>query len=233
MINKNFTFSEIIKLKVFNNTGSEGILFDYDGIHLLKKYYNISNYSEEHLKEIIYAQKYIERTTLPLGIGYFNDIFIGSILKKFNNTISFKDMSLTYSIKYKLIKLRELLECIQELTNNGLYLDDIDVENVLFVDNKVEPIDLDGTGIIIDKKCNNELLNRTLTLFKTIVLDTLFPGHNIILNNNIPLVLPLSDSDLLNYIMNENDSYEAYFEVLSRLINNKDFIEKGKLYVKN
>lgn len=234
MIKKNFTFDEILKLRLFNDTGSEGILFDYDEVHLLKKYNDIFFCNEKHLEEVIYAQKYINGTTLPLGIGYFNNVFFGSILKKFPNAKSLTQMPNLCSTKDLLLKLKELLECMQELTDNGLFPIDIDTENVLIVNNKIEIIDLDARGIVIDNKNNMELIKRCLTLYKTIVLDTLFLNNSVnFLDNNMKNSLPISNYDLLDCVMSNNVSYEIYYDILKYLIDDKDFVERGQLYVKS
>ncbi len=167
-------FMELLARKP-DYSGSEGNLYKVkSGIY--KLYHNPYIYSDTRLEQIISFQPKMKRTKLPLGAIYFNSQFIGAILYPFEQAASFE--SLYHSeLKNRIQKLRDLNQNLQELTTNGLVLEDLFYENLILDENgNVQIIDTDGDNIRLFQ--NKNQLNLLLKQFRTLILECSMPGSN-------------------------------------------------------
>lgn len=162
-----------------NFNGREGNLYKVNDC-LYKLYHNPYLYSAKRLETIISYQKELQYTTLPIGSIHFLDQFMGSILKEISNSYTLGILRNT-SPSFKIKKLKELSRNLQELTNVGLILNDLDCDNVLLSkEQTIEIIDVDGDNVMLFQ--TPDQLETLLAQFRTLILECcFFPYHEIAL----------------------------------------------------
>ncbi len=198
--------------------GREGNLYKV-GSHLYKLYHNPYFYSDIRLKEIILFQSKIKHTILPLGAIYFGSQFIGSILHPFENTSPFESLYHD-DLSVRIQKLRELSLNLQELTNQGLVLNDLFYGNVVLAEDKtIQLIDTDGDNMQFLQ--SDQQLDFMLGCFRGLILECCIPGATCF------DYLKLTDQ-----IMNDqNRSYEALEQLLIYLGTN-EFVKQYQKTIK-
>lgn len=167
---------EYLSYRKPNFEGNEGKLFIRNNqVH--KIYKKIWQYDSRKIILLNERQKYIKNTTMPLGIISLDDIFIGVILKLFQNHIPLSKLNSSLIIDI----LRQIKVNLQELTSNYIYPTDLDDENILISKTgKVEFIDIDGLDTIVSSSFNKKHLKTVLILYRNIILSLLYPGYDAI-----------------------------------------------------
>lgn len=154
--------------------GREANLYRVGKQKLYKLYHNPHNYSEKRLEELLQYQPIIQHTKFPLGSIHFGNLFIGVILKEYKDARLLRSLQFSHCIHYKIRKLKELIDNIQELTEHGIVLSDFYSENaILTKKNEVRLVDVDGDNI---KLLNNpEELITLLRQLRSTILEICFP----------------------------------------------------------
>ena len=153
--------------------GSEGILSIYDNNNLIKIYHHYDQNRIKHLLMLEEISKEIKKTSFVHKTAYLNNILTGSIIPYYKDYHCLEELS-KYNVPLVYNVLLSTLNNIKELTENNLYLPDLDGQNVLFNTNSdVQIIDTDGDGIIYSNN-KKELLN-TLKLYNNTILEILYP----------------------------------------------------------
>lgn len=198
--------------------GSEGNLYKM-GKYIYKLYHNPYAYNATRLGQIISFQPRIKRTKLPIGPIYFENQFIGSILYQFEEASSFETIY-NADLHERIQKLRELSLSLQELTSNGLVLEDLFYGNLILTkDRTVEIIDTDGNNIRLLQ--NDEQIGLLLNCFRGLILECCEPEIEILkkFKRRIPYLKSADLSygtieQLLNYI-NSDQSIQLYKKKIS------------------
>lgn len=174
--------------------GSEGNLYKM-GKRIYKLYHNPYAYSAKRLGEIISFQSVIKRTKLPIGPIYFENQFIGSNLYHFEEATSFESLY-SASLAERIQKLRELSLNLQELTMNGLVLEDLFYGNLILSKNRtVEIIDTDGHNMRLLQ--SDDQIGFLLKCFKGIILECCEPEIEVL--KSYTKTLTTLDSTNLSY----------------------------------
>lgn len=158
-----------------NFNGREGNLYRVNNC-LYKLYHNPYRYPIQRLETIISYQNELQYTTLPIGSIHFLDQFMGPLLKDFPNSYTLAILRKS-SPSFKIKKLKELSRNLQEITNLGLILNDLDYENVLLSkEQTIEIIDMDGDNVMLFQ--TSDQLETLLAQFRTLILECcFFPYH--------------------------------------------------------
>ena len=170
--------TEYTKFKTPDFEGNEGKLYLCNNQRLYKFYKHFWQYDINRLEKLIKLQKNIQHTTMPVGSICVDDIFVGAVLKYFCNHEKLIE-SKSNNLELIIFLLKQLKTIIKELTDNYIYLTDLDDENILVSKTgKLELIDLDGLDTIISDQTNLEALKKVLNLYKNIILDFLYPKYD-------------------------------------------------------
>lgn len=178
---------------------------------------------EKNIKKIKYLskmQKYVKRTKFPIGIAKIDNKFMGCVQEYHQNYFEMSILDYSMFIDQILFFFKEFLESIKELTDYNLYPIDLFYSNVLvrFINRDVKIIDLDKDGLVIKQEPNARLLNKSLKLYLSTILESLYYKdvfdksykNYTILINKYPF-----DNDIANTILNDKLSYEFLFEFLN------------------
>ena len=225
----NITNSELNKLKTLGN-GSEAKIY-LDKNNIIKVYQNPQEYDINKIKYFCDAQKYIERTKFPHGAVFIDGIFSGCIQEYFNGYKEFDTLNNNISMEQVIFYLKLFLQNLEELLQNKIYPIDLYYGNVLYSLDKqnIQIIDLDGKGSIIKKEHNRKLLQESLFLCLSTILETIF-------NKDIEQMWYLNYKSLLarypfkneyiDIMMNEKISLDFLYEFLEYIKKDEKLIFK-------
>lgn len=225
----NLDYVNYLKYKKPHFEGSEGKLYIKDNNELYKFYRYPWKHSEQQIISLNERQTDIKYTTMPLGSLYLSDIFAGAILKYFKDYKVLEECNInTIELLVNILKI--IKRNIQELTDNYIYLTDLNMENVLLSkDLKVELIDLDGNDTIVTDKESIENLNRVLKLYQHVVLKLLYPSYDPIdysMNPEKHLEEVGLNKEFIGILSSHNVTYEILDEVINYTYKDKKYIKK-------
>ena len=158
----------------FINNGSEAKIYRR-GNNIIKVYEEPNEYAAKKIKYLCKLQQNIKKTKLPYGIVNIDNKFSGCIQEYFNEYNELNILS-SLSVDENIFFCRMFLENLDELIQNKIYPIDLFYGNVLVSPLKkdIQIIDLDGKGSLIKKNNNKRILQKTLELYLSIVLESLF-----------------------------------------------------------
>lgn len=173
----NLDSTEYLRFRNPDFEGNEGKLYICNN-QIYKFYKNFWQYDSKKLETLIALQKSINYTTLPLGCINVENIFMGTILKYFDNHKKLIELK-NYNIDFIVFMLKDLKQILQELTSQNIYPTDLDDENILVSKyGKLELIDLDGLDTVLSEQKDLDLLKTVINLYKNIILDFLYPKYD-------------------------------------------------------
>lgn len=213
------------KLENPNFEGTESRLYikeDY-----LYKIYIDNNSSSLHLQNLIFKQKEIKQTILPDNILYkkiedkteheecndfYNDCIklIGCRIKYFKDYTSLNKINCSFDEKLNI--LINIISPLKELLQHNIYPSDLNADGIL-VGDKIQIIDLDTFNTKITKDYDKESYLFVLKLFKVIILETIYPDFESIINikylEEYLKIKKLKDSLIRDIVKNDFDFKDA------------------------
>ncbi len=165
--------NENFDLKKHDFCGSESKLYIVGND--LYKLYNTNNVSSiYHLLCLTSKQRNLKGTVLPTGIILENDKLAGVQIPYFEGYKTLSSLTeLSNKTKISIIKL--VLKNLEELTNNGIYPMDFNIDGILVSGNDAKIVDLDTYTTEIANDSKKERLAFVLRLYLNIILELIYP----------------------------------------------------------
>ena len=170
----NMKSDDLKNLKLLES-GSEAKLYLYKN-RVVKLYEVPEEYDIKKIKYFCNIQETIKGTQLPCGVVIIDDVFSGCLQHYFKDYQELNKLNCNIPIERVIYFLGLFLNNYDELIQNKIYPIDLFYANVLFSFDKsnVQIIDLDGKGSIIKKEKNQNLLQQSLKLCLSTILESLY-----------------------------------------------------------
>jgi len=170
----NIKSSDLQQFKLVTN-GAESKIYLYQD-KIIKIYENPEDYNIKKIKYLSLVQQYIENTILPYGIVNIDETFSGCLQYYFKNYSEFDVLNKNIPFEQVMNYFKMFLKSLNELVENKIYPVDLFYGNVLvsLIQKDVQIIDLDGNGSIIQKSENKKLLQESLELYISTILECLY-----------------------------------------------------------
>lgn len=202
--------NEDFDLKKHDFCGSESKLYIV-GSSLYKLYNTDDVSSIYHLLCLTSKQCNLKNTVLPTGIILKNDKLAGVQIPYFEGYKTLSSLTeLPNKTKIGIIKL--VLKNLEELTNNGIYPMDFNIDGILASGNDAKIIDLDTYTTEITNDAKKEKLAFVLRLYLYIILELIYPDFILKpLSEKIEdyLITKMVNQSIINDICGNNISYST------------------------
>lgn len=179
-------------IKIYNkesNTHKNIVVDSNDNIET--KYEKLKIYTISPIKKAIKRQQNIKLSNLPLDLVFYDNMFVGCLLKKAYGIGIHKLMGMP--LKYKLQIMNNVIDVVKELMDNYIYPRDI--ANSPFSVNRngvfghshilvnpltknVSLIDLEGQSTIYTDRPNNDLISETESMLNELFIEFVFAIEN-------------------------------------------------------